>query len=60
MREVIRSGRGIRRLVVLYGTIQQLVRESDRRLLSPEGSDDEEEDPEAPQLRQDRQELAQM
>ena len=53
MREVIRSGRGIRRLVVLYGTIQQLVRESDRRLLNPEGSDDDEEDPEAPQLQQD-------
>jgi len=59
MREVIRSGRGIRRLVSLFGTIRQLVKENDRRLLDLSDSDEEdEEDPEAPQPPQDPQEVA--
>jgi len=61
MREVIRSGRGIRRLVTLCGTILQLVKENDRRLLDPPDDHPEsgDEDPEAPQPPQDPQELAQ-
>ena len=62
MRDAIRSGRGIRRLVTLCGTIRQLVRENDRRLrLNSSGSDEDEEDEddEAPQPLQDPQELAQ-
>jgi len=61
MREVIRSGRGIRRLVTLCSTILQLVKESDRRLLGSSDADPEsdDEDPEAPQPPQDPQELAQ-
>lgn len=60
MRDVIRSGRGIRRLVTLCGTIRQLVKESDRRLLNvPDDEDEEDEDAEPPQPPQDPQELAQ-
>ena len=59
LRDMIRSGRGIRRLVTLYGSIPQLVKENDRRLLGSGDSDDEEEDPEAPQPPQDPQELEQ-
>ena len=63
MREVIRSGRGIRRLVTLYGTIRQLLKENDRRLLGLSNDDDDDdngdEDAEEPQPPQDPQELAQ-
>jgi len=60
MRKVIRSGRGIRRLVTLCGNIQQLVKENDRRLqnLTDSDEDDDDEDPEVPQPPQDPQELA--
>jgi len=60
IRKAIRSGRGIRRLVTLCGTIRQLVKESDRRLrnLSDSDEDDDDEDSEAPQPPQDPQELA--
>ena len=58
-REVIRSGRGIRRLVTLSGTIRQLVEENDRRLLESSDSDPDDEDQEAPQPSQDPEELAQ-
>lgn len=64
MREVIRSGRGIRRLVTLYGTIRQLLKENDRRLLGLSHDDNNnnnngDEDAEEPQPPQDPQELAQ-
>ena len=59
LRDTIRSGRGIRRLVTLYGSIQQLVKENDQRLLGPGDSDDEEENLEAPQPPEDPQERAQ-
>jgi hypothetical protein len=39
-----RSGRGIRRLITLCGTITQLVAEYDRRLLEPDGDDDDNDD----------------
>jgi len=55
---VIRSGRGIRRLVTLCGTVRQLVKENDRRLLDLPDSDSDEEDTEAPQPPQDPQEVA--
>ena len=60
MKEVIKSGRGIRRLVTLAGTIQQLVKENDQRLLGErdgesEGSEDE--DAEIPRPPLDPQEL---
>jgi len=58
MREVIRSGRGIRRLVTLCGTIRQLVKENDQRLLDLPDTDPESDD-EAPQPPRDPQELAQ-
>lgn len=60
MRQVIRSGRGIRRLVTLFGTIRQLVKENDRRLLgsSDDDDDDDDEDMEEAQPPQDPQELA--
>ena|ERR1700753_2092752 len=58
MADVKRSGRGIRRLVTLCGTIQQLVMENDRRLLDAPDSANEEEDPEAHRPSQDLQELA--
>src|SRR5579872_6128962 len=57
MSSIRRSGRGIRRLVTLHGTIRQLVAESDRRLL--DSLDDEDDgnlgSPEPPQ---DPEELA--
>ena len=36
--EAVLSGRGIRRLVTLCGTIRELVQESDRRLFATEGT----------------------
>ena len=44
------SGRGIRRLVSLCGTVTQLVAEYDRRLLEPEsdGDDDLDDDEDIP------------
>lgn len=60
IRGVIRSGRGIHRLVSLFGTVRQLVKESDRRLLGlPDSDDEDDEDPEASQPPQDPQEVAQ-
>ena len=38
------SGRGIRRLVSLCGTVAQLVAEYDRRLLEPESDDDNDDE----------------
>lgn len=35
------SGRGIRRLVTLCGTVTQLVAENDRRLLNPDPNSDD-------------------
>lgn len=61
MREVVRSGRGIRRLVTLCGTVRQLVKENDRRLLNLSDSDEDEDDdenPEVPQPPRDPEELA--
>ena len=60
MRDVIRSGRGVRRLVSLFGTVRQLVKENDRRLLGSPDSDEEDEDEnlDAPQPPQDPQEVA--
>ena len=40
---VRRSGRGIRRLVTLCGTVTQLVAEYDRSLLDEPNSDDDED-----------------
>ena len=58
--DAIRSGRGIRRLVTLCGTIRQLVKENDRRLLGSDAdSDDDDEELEASQPPQDPLELAQ-
>ena len=60
IRDIIQSGRGIRRLVTLCGTIQQLVKESDRRLAGEVDSDDEDasdENPGVPRLPQDLEEL---
>ena len=57
MREVIRSGRGVRRLVTLCGSIQQLVRENDRRLLDTPDGEDDNEDTEVTQPPEDPQEL---
>lgn len=58
LRKVIRSGRGIRRLVTLCGTIRNLVKESDRRLLDLPDDEDDDDDAEPPQPPQDPQELA--
>jgi hypothetical protein len=46
MQAVIKSGRGIRRLVTLCGTVTQLVSENDRRLPRPEGDDDDDDEEE--------------
>lgn len=59
LRDTIRSGRGIRRLVTLCGSIHHLVKESDRRLLGGRDTDDDEVDEEdIPQPSQDPKELA--
>ena len=42
--EIILSGRGIRRLVTLCGTVTQLVAESDRRLRRTESANDDDGD----------------
>ena len=57
VRSVIRSGRGIRRLVSLCGTITQLVMENDRRLLASasDGSDDDNEEEEPPEKKEEVQ-----
>ena len=44
IRAIINSGRGIRRLVTLCGTITQLVSENDRRLPGSESENDEDND----------------
>ena len=41
---VRRSGRGIRRLVTLCGTVTQLVAEYDRRLLDSDPNSDDDDD----------------
>ena len=58
-RGVILSGRGIRRVVTLSGTIRQLMEENDRRLLDSSDSDPDDEDQETLQPPQDPEELAQ-
>ena len=58
--EVIQRSRGTRRLTSLFGTVRQLVRESDRRLLPgflDSDEEDEAEDLEAPQPPWDPQEV---
>lgn len=56
---MIRSGRGILRLVTLCSSIRNLVKEGDRRLLDlPDDEDDDDDDTEPPQPPQDPQELA--
>ena len=53
----VRSGRGIRRLVTLCGSITELVAENDRRLFAAEGIEDDDEEGE--QTPEDLQDLAQ-
>jgi len=58
--DVVRSGQGIRRLVTLCGNIQQLVKESDRRLAGGACSDDEDSDNENPTVSQPPQNLEEI
>jgi hypothetical protein len=55
VRAVISSGRGIRRLVTLCGTITQLVSENDRRLPGTESEEegDEDEEGESPERKEE-------
>ena len=58
IRDVVWSGWGIRRLITLCGTVRQLVKENDCRLLDSSDSDSNDEDLKVPQPPQDPEELA--
>ena len=49
----VQSGRGIRRLVTLCGTIPELIAENDRQLFAAEGIEDDEEGEQSPEDLQD-------
>lgn len=58
---MVLSGRGIRRLVTVCGTVRELVQESDRRLFAAEGTDMHDDEPdEGERSPEDLQELEQQ